>query len=318
MAAGTKWGVVPTSVLLAVLAAAGLLALAPALVRRYDATERLAAERAQSTARVLERKRRRRTVPGPRPLFAPRIVVAEDVAPAAPATVSALQMATVEISTVAFAGDVGASDGDSGVTTAGVGRAVWLPIGPSGHGRRRHVAARPGEVGLARGSGRGSGPSRRRERRRTARRRQRVPQPPAVYRRRRVLLSLVVFNAVELVGVFTVSPGFWTGFAVTSLMLVGYLVHLRNESLAGARRARVEQRRAAVVAAVQAEIREEQARRAAARRDALRRAAAARAAAQREAVRLTQRYVDFDPARRIRLRGQSYETGGWDGRAVGQ
>ncbi len=36
---------VPTSVLLAVLAAAGLLALAPALVRRYDATERLAAER---------------------------------------------------------------------------------------------------------------------------------------------------------------------------------------------------------------------------------------------------------------------------------
>ena len=53
----------PTSVLLAVLAAAGLLALAPALVRRYDATERLAAERAQSTARVLDRTRRRRTVP---------------------------------------------------------------------------------------------------------------------------------------------------------------------------------------------------------------------------------------------------------------
>ena len=44
---------VPTSVLLAVLAAAGLLALAPALVRRYDATERLVAERAKSTARVL-------------------------------------------------------------------------------------------------------------------------------------------------------------------------------------------------------------------------------------------------------------------------
>ena len=42
----------PTSVLLAVLAAAGLLALAPALVRRYDATERLVAERALSTARA--------------------------------------------------------------------------------------------------------------------------------------------------------------------------------------------------------------------------------------------------------------------------
>jgi hypothetical protein len=65
---------VPTSVLLAVLAAAGLLALAPALVRRYDATERLVAERAMSTARVIDRERRRRTVPGRRPLNPPRSV----------------------------------------------------------------------------------------------------------------------------------------------------------------------------------------------------------------------------------------------------
>ncbi|PZF86780.1 hypothetical protein C1I99_28705 [Micromonospora deserti] len=65
----------PTSVLLAVLAAAGLLALAPALVRRYDATERLVAERAQSTARVLQRRRRRRTVPGRRPVRPPRNLV---------------------------------------------------------------------------------------------------------------------------------------------------------------------------------------------------------------------------------------------------
>lgn len=65
----------PTSVLLAVLAAAGLLALAPALVRRYDATERLVAERAQSTARVLQRRRRRRTVPGRRPVHPPRSLV---------------------------------------------------------------------------------------------------------------------------------------------------------------------------------------------------------------------------------------------------
>ncbi|WP_422753461.1 hypothetical protein [Micromonospora sp. WMMD708] len=73
----------PTSVLLAVLAAAGLLALAPALVRRYDATERLVAERAQSTARVLQRRRRRRTVPGRRPVNQPRALVvtlAEDAA----------------------------------------------------------------------------------------------------------------------------------------------------------------------------------------------------------------------------------------------
>jgi hypothetical protein len=73
---------VPTSVLLAVLAAAGLLALAPALVRRYDATERLVAERAQSTARVLQRRRRRRTVPGRRPVNPARTLVvtlSEDV-----------------------------------------------------------------------------------------------------------------------------------------------------------------------------------------------------------------------------------------------
>src|SRR5436309_16134251 len=67
---------VPTSVLLAVLAAAGLLALAPALVRRYDATERLAAERALSTARVIDRRRRQRTVPGPWPVNPPRMFLA--------------------------------------------------------------------------------------------------------------------------------------------------------------------------------------------------------------------------------------------------
>jgi hypothetical protein len=66
---------VPTSVLLAVLAAAGLLALAPALVRRYDATERLVAERASSTARVLQRRRRRRSVPGRHPVNTSRVLV---------------------------------------------------------------------------------------------------------------------------------------------------------------------------------------------------------------------------------------------------
>lgn len=53
----------PTSVLLAILAAAGLLALAPALVRRYDAGERIAAERASSTARVLSRRDKKTCAP---------------------------------------------------------------------------------------------------------------------------------------------------------------------------------------------------------------------------------------------------------------
>lgn len=80
----------PTSVLLAVLAAAGLLALAPALVRRYDATERLAAERASSTARVLQRRRRLRTVPGRRPVNpGRRYVVTSRTLTGDPAPVSA-------------------------------------------------------------------------------------------------------------------------------------------------------------------------------------------------------------------------------------
>ncbi|GLH95571.1 divisome protein SepX/GlpR [Phytohabitans aurantiacus] len=90
----------PTSVLLAVLAAAGLLALAPALVRRYDATERLVAERAQSTARVLERRRRRRTVPGPRPIRAGRslVVTLRASAPVSGAPVSGAPVSDAPVS----------------------------------------------------------------------------------------------------------------------------------------------------------------------------------------------------------------------------
>ncbi|HEU4347720.1 MAG TPA: hypothetical protein VFR35_08025, partial [Actinoplanes sp.] len=84
----------PTSVLLAVLAAAGLLALAPALVRRYDATERLAAERALSTARVLARRRRRRTVPGRRPVNLPRQVVVTVPPPESSGTKRQLRLVT--------------------------------------------------------------------------------------------------------------------------------------------------------------------------------------------------------------------------------
>ena len=308
----------PTSVLLAVLAAAGLLALAPALVRRYDATERIAAERVRSTARVLERHRRTRTVPGRHPVRPPLSAEAEiDERP--PVRVPAQRS---------------------------VGRAVWLPVlGPA---RRTAATAGPADradaepldgaapaprstapavvpaqrtvVAVGRARVEPVPPREAVSARAAARRRARYApaQSPAVYRRRRVLAALVMFNIVELIGVATVSPGFWTGFGVTAMLLLGYLVHLRNEALADRRRRRVEARRAAYVAAVQARIRAEHTKRLAARRDALRRAAAARAAAQREAVRLSQRYVDFDPAHRARVRGRAYETSGYDGRAVGE
>jgi hypothetical protein len=95
---------VPTSVLLAVLAAAGLLALAPALVRRYDATERLVAERALSTARVIERHRRRRTVPGRRPVNPPRSAVPVSAVPVSAVPVSAVPVSAVPVSGLPVSG----------------------------------------------------------------------------------------------------------------------------------------------------------------------------------------------------------------------
>ncbi|MFC5000477.1 hypothetical protein ACFPIJ_21890 [Dactylosporangium cerinum] len=205
---------VPTSVLLAVLAAAGLLALAPALVRRYDATERLVAERALSTARVLtragmHRDRRRRTIPGRRPVNPPRSVV------------------------------------------------------------RRPVAQPPLRVVPP-----------------TARRRRPPRVPRAVYRRRRVLLALVLLNLVELGGVALVSSGFWVGFAVTGALLVTYTAHLRTRALAEQRRRRREAHYAAWIARRQAQVRREQLRRAALRREAVAAQLAERDRARREAARL--------------------------------
>jgi len=153
----------------------------------------------------------------------------------------------------------------------------------------------------------------------TARPPRRIPtrrHTPAVVRRRRVFAALLLLNIIELVGVLTVGPGFWIGFAVTGTLLFLYLVHLRNRALADRRRRRIEAREAAWLAARQAEVRREQARRAAARREAQR-----RLAAQREAVRRAAMGLDRDPSevpaqasvsyrRAGGLRGRAYEAGG--------
>jgi len=244
---------VPTSVLLAVLAAAGLLALAPALVRRYDATERLVAERALSTARVIDRHRRHRTVPGRRPLNPPRSV--------------------------------------SGVPAGAPVSAV--PVSPA------PVSAVPVSVAPVSVAPRSAVPARRR-------RPHGWTMAPAVNRRRRVLAALVLLNVIELVGVGLVGPGFWIGSAPSLLMLLYYLVHLRHRAVVERRQRLAAARRAARLAARQAELRREQAQRQAARREALRRAAAARAAAQRESLRLSQRYLDTTA--RGPVRGRAYEA----------
>jgi hypothetical protein len=264
---------VPTSVLLAVLAAAGLLALAPALVRRYDATERLVAERALSTARVVDRRRRHRTVPGRRPVNLPRSVsgVPASAAPVSGAPVSALP-APVSGSPV------------SGLPVSGV-PVSGLPV--SG----MPVSGAP-VSGV---------PGRRRRRRRPVR-----AMPAAVYRRRRRLLALVLLNVIELVGVGLVGPGFWIGSAPSLLMLLYYLAHLRHRAVVERRERLAAARRAARIAARQAQLRRAQAERLAARREALRRAAAARAAAQRESLRLSQRYLDGSV--RGPARGRAYDA----------
>jgi hypothetical protein len=70
---------VPSSVLLAILVGAGVLALMPALVRRYDTAVRAQAELRTSSMRVLLRRRRRRTVPGPYPINPPSALLANRI-----------------------------------------------------------------------------------------------------------------------------------------------------------------------------------------------------------------------------------------------
>ncbi|WP_199180219.1 hypothetical protein [Verrucosispora sp. ts21] len=276
---------VPTSVLLAVLAAAGLLALAPALVRRYDAAERLVAERAQSTARVLQRRRRRRTVPGRRPVNAPRALV-------------------VTLSEDSASGELAAPVSGPPAPRRAAELTDSSPPRSGEPGRRSGRPSRLRSVPSAAG----------RSRRRPDRRR---PHTPVIYRRRRVLAALFLLNAVELVGVAVVGPGFWISFAVTATLLLVYVVHLRARALADQRRRRARAREAAWLAARQAEVRREQARRAAARREAQRRLAAQREAVRRAAMGLD-RPADLPPAanggsvsyrRTGGLRGRPYEAG---------
>ncbi len=301
----------PTSVLLAVLAAAGLLALAPALVRRYDATERLAAERAQSTARVLSRRRRRRTVPGRRPINPGRRVVVT-LRPEIPESpVSAVPVSAAPVSAVPLQRGLRAVP--AGVRRRATPRRRHTP---SIIRRRRVLAALlllnvveligvaavgPGFwIGFAvTGTLLGVYLVHLRNR-------------AVADRRRRVLAALLLLNVVELIGVAAVGPGFWIGFAVTGTLLGVYLVHLRNRAVADRRRRRAQAREAAWLAARQAEVRREQARRAAARRETQR-----RLAAQKEAVRRAAMGLDDPPTegsvsyrRAGGLRGRAYEAGG--------
>jgi hypothetical protein len=238
---------VPTSVLLAVLAAAGLLALAPALTRRYDVTERVAAERATSTARVLSRRRRRRTVPGSRPINPSRY-----------------RRQSVGTALRARRGTGSRNRQTSARARASRGAMATRSAAGS------TVAASIATPTVAYRSA---------PRRATPRRR---PQPTAVHRRRRVLVALVLLNLVELAGVLLVGPGFWIGFSVSFTVLLADLVYLRRRAVVTARRRGALRRRQAWIAAQQAAVRREHDRRAAKREAAARLVSASRRDARRE------------------------------------
>lgn len=272
----------PTSVLLAVLAAAGLLALAPALVRRYDATERLVAERALSTARVLaragvQRSRRQRTVPGRYPKNPPRAYL-HRLADGVP---------------VSGAGPPGAAG-----AAAAPGPVPRQRGGPDAPVSALPVSAVPvsGPAETLRSLHARRARQRRRARSRVSTR--------GVYRRRRVFAALVLLNVVEVVGLLVYGPGFWISSAVTLALLAGYLLHLRRRALVEQRRRREEARFAAWIVARQAAVRREQARRATMRRAMIEQQLAQREEARREAARL---------AMNASLRGRPY-----DSRAVNQ
>jgi hypothetical protein len=301
----------PTSVLLAVLVAAGLLALAPALVRRYDATERLEAERETSQARVLSRARRRRSVPGRRPVNPPQALPPTLRRAAPPA--GGVPAGGVPVDRAAS----GARDGGpepAGSAVSSPRRAVPPPAEAlsrrSVPSPRREVPSSRREASSSRreaSSSRREASSSRREasssRREVAAARVAPPRRPAtssrggappprrparaggspvVHRRRWVLAALVLLNLVEVVGLAAVGPGYWVGFAVTATLLVSYLVHLRASVVADQRRRQAAARRARWLAARQAEVRLEQERRARARRESAR-----RMAGQRESLRRT-------------------------------
>jgi len=228
---------VPTSVLLAVLAAAGLLALAPALVRRYDATERLVAERALSSARVLaragsQRHRRRRTVPGRRPLNPP----------------SATVLASQALAMRSYVTGAAASAASSAASAAG---AVQFLAGAAAYVATSATSKRADRP-----------PASRRSR--------------AAYRRRRLLLILLLLNAAALGSVGLFGPRLWIAVAITGFLLIAFVVQLRNMAVKDQRRRRAEARYAAWLEQRQAAVRREQARRAALRRELLERQLAAR------------------------------------------
>lgn len=241
----------PSSILLLIAAVGALAALVPSLVRRYDRKLRADFELRTSMMRVLRRKRRHRTVPGPVPVAPPTAVLEEpadepvtqvlpDLSDAYAAGVAgrasvpgALIPGDYEDDAAVYEAlkDVDESFRQTGpidltLDSVSLPVALWLKLRRGAMwlislpGPRR--SAEPGLDGAV-------------PKKASAR----APEPAVWWRRRRrrvvTVLALLVMG--QLAGLLAVGPGFWVGLSVSAILLVAYLMHLRNRAVAQRRRA---------------------------------------------------------------------------------
>jgi hypothetical protein len=180
----------PASVLLALLAATALLALTPALVRRYDPDERMIADRASSDARVLTRDGHK---------------------PSRPVSHQPVNL-----------DDTGESDNSIDDLMEGQD----LPAHGNSRGWERRGTRRGDSVRLETDQSlTGEDP----EMHEQARLRQ-MRAEWWRRRHRRILYVLIALTVLELVGVAIGGPGFWIGAGLSTLALGGYVYFLRDRA----------------------------------------------------------------------------------------
>jgi hypothetical protein len=234
----------PSSILLLIAAVGGLAALVPSLVRRYDRKLRADFELRTSMMRVLRRRRRRSTMPGPVPVAPPTAVLEE------PADEPATQQlpditgyvpgahgrAVVTGALVPGSAEDDAEvyealkDADESFRQTGPidlrTETVSLPVAAWLHLRRALiwlVSLQQKESVTVVGA------------------KSKASTAPEIShwwrrRRRRVVTVLALLVAGQVAGLLAVGPGFLVGLSVSAILLVAYLSHLRNRAVAERRR----------------------------------------------------------------------------------
>ena len=249
----------PSSVLLALVVAAGVLVLMPALAHRYDTALRGQAELRASSMRVLPRERRRRTVPagGPvRPastLVAPAAVrTAQGVSPSGRDRDLAAVQASLVRSVMSASSQTGGSSAGGAVRTrvrvrrpaAGTQPISAIPI---------PISAIPIPVSAAPVSAPISAPVSVVPATRTG---PSVVPVAAVRRaaetqrarRRRLVLLLALLVGVQLVAGVVAGPAFLLGALTSAMAAVGLLARLRAAAARNERRQAQERHTQALVA----------------------------------------------------------------------